>query len=275
MQGEQRAKTVKSASLLSGRCFDAVDEPLVASHAVKDERRYRYYVSRSLQHGRVSGRSSGMLIPAMELEKAVTQQIADWLGDPLTVLAQLQTKPTPERSREAIAKLKTLTARVSKRERFIVRRLCEQVTIDPEKLLIEIPPQQLAAALELPLPPDLNPIVIEAPATLQRSGRKLTLVQNGKHGGFVEPNVELVRLLARASKWWKRVAKGGIDIAALAREEDINPSYVSRVVRLNFLAPSLVEGILAGEQPAVVSAQSLRLTDLPVCWEAQKRVFAS
>ena len=45
-QGKQRAKTVKSASLLSGRCFDAVDEPLVASHAVKDERRYRYYVIR-------------------------------------------------------------------------------------------------------------------------------------------------------------------------------------------------------------------------------------
>ena len=274
-QGEQRAKTVKSASLLSGRCFDAVDEPLVASHAVKDERRYRYYVSRSLQHGKVSGRPSGMRIPAMELEKAVTQQIADWLGDPLTVLAQLQTKPTPERSREAIAKLKTLTARVSKRERFIVRQLCEKVTIGSENLLIEIPPQQLAAALELPVPPDFDPIVIEAPAALQRSGRKLTFIQNGKHTGTSEPNIQLVRLLARARKWWKRIAEGGIDIAALAREEDINPSYVSRVVRLNFLAPSLVEAILAGEQPALVSAQTLRLTDLPVCWEMQRKVFAS
>ena len=273
-QGEQRAKTVKSASLLAGRCFDAAGEPLVASHAVKDTRRYRYYVSRSLQHGKASGQANGVRIPAVELEKAVGQQIAEWLGDPLAVLAGLGSDLTPDKSRAAIASLKTLAARVSERERFIVHQICTRVTIHAEKLAIEISAKQLAAALDLPAAPDLDPIVIDAPATLQRSGRKLNFVQDGKRASSSEPNAELVRLLAKARSWWKRIAEGEIDIAALAREEDINPSYVSRVVRLNFLAPDVVEDILAGKQPASVSAQSLRLTDLPVDWEAQREVFA-
>ena len=273
-QGEQRAKTVKSASLLAGRCFDGDGEPLVASHAVKDTRRYRYYVSRSLQHGKASGRSGGMRIPATELEKAVAQQIADWLGDPLAVLDGLGSDLTPDKSRAAIASLKTLAARICKRERFVMRQLCTRVTIHAEKLAIEISPKQLTTALDLPAAPDLDPIVIDSQATLQRSGRKLTFVQDGKRASSSEPSAELVRLLAKARSWWNRIAEGGIEIAALAREEDINPSYVSRVVRLNFLAPALVEDILQGKQPASVSAQSLRLADLPVDWETQRKAFA-
>ena len=273
-QGEQRAKTVKSASLLAGRCFDAAGAALVATHAVKDTRRYRYYVSRSLQHGKASNQGGGMRIPAMELEKAVAQRIADWLGNPLAVLARLQTEPTSEQARAMIAGLQTLAARVSKRERFIMRQLCTRVTIHAEKLAIEISALQLANALDKPVPSDLYPIVLDAAASLQRTGRKLTFVQDGRHAGSSEPNLELVRLLAKARDWWKRIAKGGIDIAALAREEDINPSYVSRVVRLNFLAPSLIEEILAGTQPASVRAQSLRLADLPVDWEAQRKLLA-
>ena len=272
-QGEQRAKTVKSASLLAGRCFDGDGEPLVASHAVKDTRRYRYYVSRNLQHGKKCDRSSGIRTPAMELEKAVAQQIADWLGNPLAVMEHLGSTWTPDQSRAVIEGLNFLVGRVRRRERFIMRQLCEKVTILVDKLVIRICTKQLADALHLTVPSNLEPIVIDAPASLQRSGRKLTFVQNGKYPRSSEPNAELVRLLARARSWWKRMAEGGIDIAALAREEDINPSYVSRVVRLNFLAPALVEEILAGKQAASVSAQSLRLSDLPVDWGSQKQLF--
>ena len=272
-QGEQRAKTVKSASLLAGRCFDGDGEPLVASHAVKDTRRYRYYVSRNLQHGKKCDRSGGIRTPAMELEKAVAQQIADWLGNPLAVMEHLGSTWTPDQSRAVIEQLNILVGRVRRRERFIMRQLCEKVTILVDKLVIRICTKQLADALHLTVPSNLEPIVIDAPASLQRSGRKLTFVQNGKYPRSSEPNAELVRLLARARSWWKRMAEGGIDIAALAREEDINPSYVSRVVRLNFLAPALVEEILAGKQAASVSAQSLRLSDLPVDWGSQKQLF--
>lgn len=49
-QGKQRSTTAKSPSLLAGRVFDEAGERLVAAHACKGKVRYRYYVSRSLQH---------------------------------------------------------------------------------------------------------------------------------------------------------------------------------------------------------------------------------
>lgn len=64
-----------------------------------------------------------------------------------------------------------------------------------------------------------------------------------------------------------------IDIASIAREEKVNDSWVSRLVRLNFLAPAIVEAILAGTQPASVSATSLRTASLPIDWDEQIVLF--
>ena len=42
---------------------------------------------------------------------------------------------------------------------------------------------------------------------------------------------------------------------------------VSRVIRLNFLAPSIVESFLAGNQPAALDAKRLlALRDLALAW---------
>jgi DNA-binding IscR family transcriptional regulator len=38
-------------------------------------------------------------------------------------------------------------------------------------------------------------------------------------------------------------------IEEIAEAENINPSYVSRVLRMTLLAPEIVEAILAGKQP--------------------------
>lgn len=49
-QGQQRASSTRSASPLAGLVMDKDSEPLVASHACQGKVRYRYYVSRALQH---------------------------------------------------------------------------------------------------------------------------------------------------------------------------------------------------------------------------------
>jgi hypothetical protein len=55
-----------------------------------------------------------------------------------------------------------------------------------------------------------------------------------------------------------------------AGAENINESYVSRVLRLTLLAPDVVETIMEGrQQPATVSLATL-LMPVPVCWREQK-----
>jgi hypothetical protein len=47
--------------------------------------------------------------------------------------------------------------------------------------------------------------------------------------------------------------------AGIADAESINPSYVSRVLRLTLLAPEIVEAILAGRQPeGLTMARAMR-----------------
>ena len=84
---------------------------------------------------------------------------------------------------------------------------------------------------------------------------------------------EIIELLRKGKGWWQQLQSGQIDIATIAREEKVNDSWVSRLVRLNFLAPPLVEAILAGTQPASISAASLRTADLPIDWKEQLAMF--
>ena len=55
----------------------------------------------------------------------------------------------------------------------------------------------------------------------------------------------------------------------IAEAEKINPSYVSRVLRLTLLAPDVVEAILDGRQPAEMTLAVL-MRPFAVGWERQR-----
>jgi hypothetical protein len=69
----------------------------------------------------------------------------------------------------------------------------------------------------------------------------------------------LVKALARAFRW-KRMLESGefTTIADLSAREGIAPSYMTRVLRLTLLAPSIVEAILDGTQGTGVTLARLR-----------------
>jgi hypothetical protein len=55
----------------------------------------------------------------------------------------------------------------------------------------------------------------------------------------------------------------------LAAAEKINPSYVSRMLRLTLLAPEMVDAILDGRQPEGMTLPAL-LEAVPVGWREQR-----
>src|ERR1019366_8419154 len=72
----------KSApSPLSGKLFDESGQSLTPSHAVKGERRYRYYVSRNLIKGTADSGRGGWRLPAPEIERTVAAAAYTMLGD--------------------------------------------------------------------------------------------------------------------------------------------------------------------------------------------------
>src|SRR5262249_7072701 len=96
--------------------------------------------------------------------------------------------------------------------------------------------------------PDRTVVTIKVPfAVHKRGGPKLVLATDGALIPRATPYVDstLVKAIARAFRWQNMLETGQYTtIKEIAKAEKINPSYVSRVLRLTLLAPATVEAIL-------------------------------
>ena len=109
----------------------------------------------------------------------------------------------------------------------------------------------------------------------KRGGRKLILTPDGKPGRTSlreRPDSALLKALARGFRWQKMLREGDYQtLEDIADAENINPSYVSRLLRMTLLAPEIVEAILAGTQPAGVTRAKV-MKPFPMEW--QRQVFS-
>lgn len=109
-------------------------------------------------------------------------------------------------------------------------------------------------------------------AIRRRGGRKLVVVP-----ATVSPIPErshvdnaMIKALARAFRWRKLLETGAFGtIEELAAAEKINPSYVSRILRLTLLSPDIVEAILDGTQSPVVTLATM-MRPFPADWWCQR-----
>ncbi len=81
----RRAGTEARPSILAGKIVDETGEPLIATHACKGTKRYRYYVSRDGHHG--NGINAPLRVPAREIEALVKERVAALFDDPVELIA--------------------------------------------------------------------------------------------------------------------------------------------------------------------------------------------
>ena len=112
-------------------------------------------------------------------------------------------------------------------------------------------------------------VTIKIPfAVRKRGGRKLVLAPDGAPVPPAAPEVDstLVKAIARAFRWQKMLETGRYaTVREIAKAEKINPSYVSRVLRLTLLAPATVEAILDGRANASPTLAEV-MAPFPVEW---------
>jgi hypothetical protein len=90
-----------------------------------------------------------------------------------------------------------------------------------------------------------------------RGGRK-AVVTPGVLALERRQDITLIKAVARAFRWRRMLESGRFGtLAELAAAEKINPSYVSRVLRLTLMAPAVVEAILDGRQPEGITLPGL------------------
>ena len=100
---------------------------------------------------------------------------------------------------------------------------------------------------------DQTPVISVPYAISKRGGRKLILSPDGAPAcppARSRPENALLKALARGFCWQKMLREGDYHtLEEIAEAENINPSYVSQLLRMMLLAPEIVEAILAGRQP--------------------------
>ena len=114
---------------------------------------------------------------------------------------------------------------------------------------------------------------IRIPVTLRRRGVELRLViDSSAYGRSPRQDPALIKAIVRAHHWYGHLLRGEAEgTTSIAREEGVANSYVTRVVRLAFLAPDITQAILDGRQPAHLSAERL-VNDraIPLEWSGQR-----
>jgi hypothetical protein len=112
-------------------------------------------------------------------------------------------------------------------------------------------------------------LTVVIPLQIKRRGGRKTMVTNGVMALEGRQDITLIKAVARAFRWRGMLESGAFaTINELAAAEKINPSYVSRVLRLTLLAPEMVEAILDGRQPKGMTLPAL-LEPFPVEWIQQ------
>ena len=106
----------------------------------------------------------------------------------------------------------------------------------------------------------------------KRGGRKLILTPDGapaSQPSRARPDSALLKALARGFRWKKMLQEGDYQpLEEIADAENINLSYVSRLLRMTLLAPEIVEAILVGQQPdGLTMARAMK--PFPMEWRNQ------
>ena len=120
-------------------------------------------------------------------------------------------------------------------------------------------------------------LTTEIPMTFRRrAGKAVIVLPKGERA--VERREALidntmVKLIARGHRWHRKLFDGThASIEDMAKSENINPSFVSRILRLAYLSPTLVEAILDGKFPAHLTMKRL-IAPFPMEWGRQEEHF--
>jgi DNA invertase Pin-like site-specific DNA recombinase len=190
LRGERRARSA-NASPLAGIIFDEAGEPLIPVHACKGKVRYRYYVSRALQHRGTSDLSTGIRLPAAELEGHVVETIVQILDDPAMVARKLKV------ANRDIQSLALRCAGLASELRKRTHRLSElafQVRVLPDSVDVDVSAAALAEALEIAATECAPHIALSAAVRLNRHGHVIRLVQpDGRSPGLARPHLSLIQ----------------------------------------------------------------------------------
>ncbi|MEM7617130.1 MAG: hypothetical protein AAF195_01975 [Pseudomonadota bacterium] len=123
---------------------------------------------------------------------------------------------------------------------------------------------------------DDETISIFIPVQIKKRGgaAMIILPKNTTKNNTTNYDDKLTNAFAKAYKW-QQILKNdkNMTIAHLADKENVAPSYCSKILRLNYVAPDIISAILNGKQPRSLKLQDFMIKPIPHLWQEQKEMF--
>jgi site-specific DNA recombinase len=278
-QAPRKRSGAGKRGLLTGLLYDEIGNRFVPTHSSKRGKRYHYYTSQTVIHGKSGNPDGPTRLPADEIEQLVTAKLQTIFGSPIEMQRILcAPNASPREIKHTLDQAAKSAPATSTLARRVVPMVIRRVVVRHNSVDLEL---SRAAVYELVLGKacndslgDQDTIRIELRAVLQRcgGGQRLVLPADGGQAPRVEP--PLVRAIARAHDWLGRILSGEVGLQKiLAAETGLDRRYIGNVIRLAFLAPDITEAILDGRQPPALNLQRLP-SKLPLCWTVQREAFA-
>ena len=228
-----RARAEGSAHRLVGKLWDDSGHLMVPTYTRKaNGQQYRYYVSQCLMDPSKGSAGSVARISAEAIEQLVEKEVSDRL--PPANQKKWRSASHADRSTQ-------LRAYVSK---VIIRQDDVEIQLTDEV-------RQLLARTQPSAAQDEAERAIKVPVTMKlAAGGKAIISLDGSAPQESRVDKALLRAVTRANRWRELLESGAARSAYdLARLESCRVSYVQRHLPLAFLAPDIVEAIVAGRQP--------------------------
>ena len=260
-------RTSKETSLLAGMIRDGLGRRMSPSHTVRKGKRYRYYVTHAAE---TVDETPAWRLPAHEIEKRVVGKLVDLLSDQDAIRKlvgsqdALQLAASITRCGRTAEQLQASTYH----RRTKVPALIERVDLNDNTIRITLSHPGISDFLGVEV--DAQQLMpITAPVSRVRKGNEVKLIISD--GTELERDEALVSLLREAMATREEVLSASdLTIAEIAASSSRCRKRMSRLFRLSWSAPEIIDAILAGRQPASLSPRSLLAVDLPLDWESQK-----
>src|SRR5271170_3979819 len=191
-------------SSLIGKLFDDNGERLTPSHTAKGNRRYRYYVSRSLMKGAGCKSGQGWRVPALELEGNLATAIAGILDEGTAIVADVDTAGLGAHDTRSIL---ATAAEWSARLRSEAEAATAFATLVERA---ELRPDGIRFSIRLPIPASGKPasagtylsLTRQIPLRVRRRGVEMRLVIGGGSDSSRKLDSALLKVTARGYRWF-------------------------------------------------------------------------
>jgi DNA invertase Pin-like site-specific DNA recombinase len=250
-------KTAQHISRLTGWLYDATGDRYIPSHTSR--------------------------VPADQIEKPVRQSLLDFFTSSEQLVEAIGRKLPADQMRRAIAAARQVGKRLDKASAAAWREelsgVLGKVTLGTGRLRIQISRNGLLAKLVAPtgsLDSRNEFWAFDVPYTLRNRGRQLKILPSGiASPNGAQPDPTLLKLLRRAHAWRQQLETGPPEtISTLAAANGVNASYFTRVLRIAYLAPDIIEAIIEGQQPPDLTANKLvRIKNFPIDWAGQREAL--